>query len=314
MFANSRVRFIADRLLQGLVTLLVLATAVFFLARIIGNPVDSLLPADATLADRQVMIHSLGLDQPIYVQYWTFIGGLLRGDLGTSIHYNVPVAALFFQRFPNTVALALVAFVFALVVGLVVGVISATHKNSLIDRVLRVVSVIGMSAPSFWIGLMLILFFSVRLRVLPVAQMGGPASYVLPAFTLSLFFLAGTSRLVRSSMIEVLDSEFIKLAKIKGLSPRKVIWRHALRNALIPVLTFAGLNLGSMLNGSVAIESVFAWPGIGRLVFEGISGRDYPLVQGCLLLVGFIIVLISVCVDVLYSFVDPRIRLAGAAS
>jgi ABC-type dipeptide/oligopeptide/nickel transport system permease component len=306
------VRYILNRLGQGLMTLLVLATVVFLVARTIGNPVDAMLPPDATPADRAYMIERLGLDRPLYVQYFEFMAGLVQGDLGQSLRFNAPVAELFFERFPNTVMLAGVAFVFALSVGIVLGVISATHRGGMVDQAARLLSVLGMSAPSFWVGLMLILFFSVYLRVLPVAQMAGPSSFVLPAFTLSLFFLAGTTRLVRSSMIETLDSEYVRLAKIKGLPHRVVIWKHALRNALIPVLTFAGVNLANMLNGSVVIESVFAWPGVGRLIYQSIVGRDYPLVQGCVLLVGFIIVIISVVVDILYCYVDPRIRLATA--
>ncbi len=181
----------------------------------------------------------------------------------------------------------------------------------MVRRSAKGLSVLGMSAPNFWIALMFMLIFAVSLHLLPIARMKGPASYVLPAFTWSFFLLAGTMRLVRSSMIEVLDSEYVKLARIKGVSSNVVVWKHCLRNALLPVFTFAGVQLASLLNGSVVIESVFAWPGVGRLIVQGIKGRDYPLVQGCILIVGFMIITISIVVDISYAYIDPRIRIAG---
>lgn len=305
-------RYIIVRLLQGVVTLFFLATLVFVLARLIGNPVDMMLDPNASPAAREAMIARLGLDRPMPIQYAEYMLGVFRGDLGQSIKFGVPVTELFFSRFPNTVRLATVAIVIALVFGFLLGVLSGTRRGSAFDHFARAVSVIGMSAPSFWLGLMLMLVFSVHLGLLPIARMGGPASYVLPAFTLSFVTLAGIARLVRSSMIEVLDSEFVKLARIKGVSRTAIVWKHCLRNALLPVLTFTGVHLAGLLNGSVVIEAVFAWPGVGRLIYEGIVGRDYPLVQGCLLIVGFLIIIINLLVDISYSYVDPRIRIAGA--
>ncbi len=304
-------RYIVTRLWQGIITLFVLVTLVFLLARIIGTPVDMLMPAEFTPADREAMVQRLGLDRPLYVQYFEYMGGILRGDVGTSIRLKAPVSELFFQRFPNTLRLAGVSLAIALVFGFLLGMAAGTHRGSLIDGISRAISVIGMSAPSFWVGLMLMLVFAVRLDWLPVAQMRGPDSYVLPGVTWSLFLLAGTASLVRSSMIEVLDSEYVKLARIKGVSATMVVWKHCLKNILIPVITFAGVQLAHLLNGSVVIESVFAWPGVGRLMYEGITGRDYPLVQGCLLIVGAMVVIISLAVDLLYAFIDPRIRFAG---
>ncbi|MEJ0011201.1 MAG: ABC transporter permease [Bauldia sp.] len=305
-------RQIARRLIQGVITLLVLATTVFVLARIIGNPVDMMLPSEATPDAREAMIHRLGLDEPYYVQYLRYIGGILHGNLGDSIKYNQPVLTLFAQSFPNTLKLAVVAMVFALIVGFAFGIAAATYRGTIIDSLTRVISVFGMSVPAFWAGLMLMLIFSVRLRLLPVARIEGPQSYVLPALTWSLFLLAGIARLVRSSMIEVMDTEYVKLARIKGVSPAMVIWKHCLRNALLPVVTFAGVQLAFLLNGSVVVESIFAWPGVGRLIYSGIIGRDYPLVQGCLLIVGFMIVTINIAVDVLYVYIDPRVAFGGA--
>jgi len=305
-------RYARIRFFQGIITLLILATIVFILARLIGSPIDMLLPPDATLEQRQHIIQKLGLDQPLYVQYGKFIGDLLRGDLGDSFIFGKPVVELFLKRFPNTLRLAIVSVTIAMVFGLQLGVLSGTHRGSLIDRFSRVVSVIGMSAPSFWVGLMLMLIFAVQLRVLPVARMGGPDSYILPGLTWSFLLLAGTARLVRSSMIEVLDSEYVKLAWIKGVSRNMVVWKHCLRNALLPVFTFAGVQLALLLNGSVVIEAVFAWPGVGLLVYNGIVGRDYPLIQGCLIMVGSLIIVINFTVDILYSYIDPRIRITGS--
>jgi peptide/nickel transport system permease protein len=303
-------RFLVTRIGQGLLTLLVLATLVFIFARLLGNPVDVLLPAESKPVERQYMLERLGLDRPYYEQYLGFLGGLLHGDVGTSINKNRPVAELFFTYFSNTVSLTLAAMAIAVVVGATLGIVAALYKGTVLDHGLMVFSVVGMSAPSFWVALLLVLVFAVKLGLLPVARMGGIDSYILPALTLSLPALAGISRLVRSSMLETMGSEYVKFAKIIGVPQSLVIWKHCLRNALLPVLTFAGANLAFMLNGSVVIEAVFAWPGVGRLIYQGIVGRDYPMVQGCLLITGFIIIAINLLVDVLYSVVDPRIRLA----
>jgi peptide/nickel transport system permease protein len=304
-------RYVLMRLAQGVLTLFVLVTLVFVLARVIGNPVDMMLPSDATDADREWAIHVLGLDQPVEVQYVTFISGFLTGNIGDSINFNRPVMELFFERFPNTIRLAAVTLVIALVFGFGMGMVSAVRRGSAVDHLVRGLSVIGVSAPAFWVGLMLMSIFALRLNLFPVARMGGPDSYVLPAVTWSLFLLAGTARLVRSSMLEVMESEYVKLARIKGVSPNVVLWKHCLRNALLPVVTFAGMQLALLLSGSVVVESVFAWPGVGRLVYQGITGRDYPLVQGCLLLIGAVIVVINLAVDLLYAYIDPRIRFDG---
>jgi peptide/nickel transport system permease protein len=302
-------RTILNRILQGIITLLILVSFIFILARLIGDPTVSLLEPDASQAEREELIHRLGLDQPLYVQYEKYMGNLLKGDLGESLKFNKPVIELFFDRFPNTIKLAGVSFAIAMIFGFIFGVLQATHRGTFIDRILGGISVIGMSAPNFWVGLMLMMLFSARLGLLPVAGMESPSSYVLPSLTLSLFSLAGTTRLTRSSMIEVLDSEFIKLAQIKGVSSIAVLWKHSFRNALLPIFTFAGIRLAFLLSGSVVVESVFAWPGVGRLLYQGIVGRDYPLVQGCLLIIGAMIVVINLVVDISYSYLDPRVRL-----
>jgi peptide/nickel transport system permease protein len=304
-------RYIFVRLIQGLITLFVLATFVFVLARLIGDPVSLMLPDNATAEMKEMMTRRLGLDQPYYIQYGEFILALIKGDFGHSFKFDQPVLDLFLQFFPNTLKLVAVTFTIAMVFGLTMGLVSGTHRNSFVDHITQGLSVVGMSAPTFWVGLMLVLLFSVKLGVLPVARMSGFKSYILPAFTWSLFLLAGTARMVRSTIIDALDSEYVKLARIKGLSQSKVVWKHCLKNAIIPIFTFAGVQLAYLLNGSVVVESIFAWPGIGRLIYQGIVGRDYPLVQGCLILVGFMIITISLIVDFLYSYIDPRIRIGG---
>lgn len=302
-------RFIIVRLWQGIITIFILVTVIFVLARLIGNPVDIMLPDGATTADREFMIHRLGLDQPFYVQYGKYLWGLVQGDVGRSISFDRPVAELFFQYFPATLKLSIVAIIFALTFGFMLGMVSGTHRGTPIDHFAGAVSVIGMSAPSFWLGLVLMLVFAVKLNLLPVARMGGLESYILPGFTLSFFLLAGTTRLVRSSMIEVLDMDYVILARIKGVRPGIVVWKHCLRNALIPITSFTGVQLGLLLHGSMVIESIFAWPGVGRLIYQGIIGRDYPLVQGNILIIGFITMGINLLVDILYYYIDPRIRL-----
>jgi ABC-type dipeptide/oligopeptide/nickel transport system permease component len=304
-------RYAVSRIGQGIITLVILATLVFLLARLVGNPIDLMLSESATEEERTFLTRQLGLDRPLHIQYAAYMGGLLRGDVGLSFRFSAPVLVLFSQRFPNTLKLAAVAMTIALLFGSVLGVFSATRRNTLVDHCFRVLSVAGISAPSFWVGLMLIFIFAVHLRLLPAARMGGVANYVLPGLTLSFFTLAGIARLTRSSMIEVLDSEYVKLARIKGVSHNAVVWKHCLRNAMLPTLTFAGQRLAYLMGGSVVVESVFGWPGVGQLVYEGIIGRDYPLVQGCVLLLGFLVVAMNLVVDIVYAYIDPRIRLAG---
>jgi peptide/nickel transport system permease protein len=296
--------------MQAILSVFVLGVIVFILARVTGNPVDLLLPSDATEADREYMIHQLGLDQPYTVQFVEYFGGILHGDFGTSIRFGRPASELFFERLPNTLRLVGVAMLFAILVAVPLGVISGANRATPIDSLSRVFSVIGIAAPSFWVALVLMDLFAVKLEWLPAARMGGPSHYVLPAFSLALMTLAGGVRLLRSSTVEVMDSEFVKLARIKGVSTPVVLWKHTLRNALIPFVTFIGVNIGHLLSGAIVIETVFAWPGVGRLAYEGIIFRDYPLVQCNVILAGIIIIFVNLIVDILYGYIDPRIRLS----
>lgn len=302
-------RYISLRLLQGLVTAFVLLTLVFTFARVSGNPIDLVVSPDADLTERAAAAHRLGLDQPLYVQYFKFVGGLFHGDFGTSIRFNEPVTQLFVQAIPNTLRLAGLALLFALVLGIPLGVLSATQRGKLADYIARGISALSLSAPEFWVGMMLILVVALKLGWFPISGMGGPSSYVLPALTLSLPIMAGISRLLRSSMVESLDSEYIKLARIKGVSQRGIVWKHGLRNALLPVVTYLGINIVAMVGGSVTVETVFAWPGVGRMMYSGVSQQDYPLEQGILLILGLIVIVVNLLIDILYTYIDPRVRL-----
>ncbi len=303
-------RYIAGRLIQCLVTLLVISLLVFALARLTGNPLDVMLPIDASAEIQEEMSRELGLDQPVYVQYARFVQSLLHGDLGTSIRTRKPVAELIGLRLPNTLKLVSFSTGMALLIALPLGVIAATRKGGFWDVAARTVALFGQSVPTFWAGIVLITIFAVNLDILPAGRKEGIESYVLPAVTLGLFgfMLAGVVRLLRGSMLDVLDSEYVKFARIKGLAESAVTWKHALKNALIPVVTFVGFYFGILMAGSVVVETVFAWPGIGRLAFEAVQWRDYPVIQGVVLLVSTIILAANLVVDILYAYIDPRIR------
>jgi len=303
-------RYIAGRLIQCLVTLLVISLLVFALARLTGNPLDVMLPIDASAEIQEEMSRELGLDQPIYVQYARFVQSLLHGDLGTSIRTRKPVAELIGLRLPNTLKLVSFSTGMALLIALPLGVIAATRKSGFWDVGARTVALFGQSVPTFWAGIVLISIFAVNLDILPAGRKEGIESYVLPAVTLGLFgfMLAGVVRLLRGSMLDVLDSEYVKFARMKGLAESVVTWKHALKNALIPVVTFVGFYFGILMAGSVVVETVFAWPGIGRLAFEAVQWRDYPVIQGVVLLVSTIILAANLVVDILYAYIDPRIR------
>ncbi|MBI2918503.1 MAG: ABC transporter permease [Chloroflexi bacterium] len=303
-------RYILARLVQALVMLIVVSVIVFGVARMTGNPVDVYLPVDVSPEQREEEVHRLGLDRPIYVQYGIFVSGLLRGDLGESVKFRKPVSTLIRERLPNTASLVLLAIAIALVLAFPLGIIAALRQGGPWDVAARVSALLGQSVPTFWGGIMLMLVFAVQLGWLPVARKESLASYVLPALTIALFgfMLAGVVRLLRTSLLEVLDSEFVKFARIKGLPEYVVILKHALRNALIPVVTFVGMYFGILLAGSVTVETVFAWPGIGRLAYEAVRWRDYPVIQSVVLVAATIIIMTNLVVDILYGYLDPRIR------
>ena len=303
-------RYVIRRVLQGVVVLFVLALIVFALARVTGNPADLLLAEDATAEDRAHLLKALGLDRPVHEQLVVFLKGALHGDLGQSIRYRKPAVEVFFDRLPNTLTLVPLALVAAIVISIPLGLLAAVYRGTFIDRVCGTIAVLGIATPSFWLGIVLIYVFSIQLGWLPSARMGGPSHYVLPVITLAAFLVAGMMRLVRSSVLEVLESEFVKLARIKGVSQTVVLWKHCLRNALIPVVTLFGVFFALLVTGAIVTETVFAWPGVGRLTYEAVIFRDYPLLQAVILLKAIIVLGVNLVVDVLYAYLDPRVRYA----
>jgi ABC-type dipeptide/oligopeptide/nickel transport system permease component len=303
-------RFILRRTLYALITLFILSLTIFMVVRVTGDPVTLLAEPGARAEDLDRIRHEWGLDRPYPVQYFAFAKNVFTGELGKSFNYQMPVSTLYFQRLPASLQLALAATLISFIIGIPAGLISAVKVNSGWDNAGKVVALFGLAVPGFWLGLVMILVFSVWLGWLPTSGYGGPLHIIMPAVALGWYFAASLLRLTRSSMLEVLRSEYIKLAHLKGLPGYVVIAIHAFKNALIPVLTLAGINLVVMINAGVIIEVIFAWPGIGRLLYEGIFQRDFPLVQGVVMLAGMMIVLINLVIDILYAYIDPRIRLA----
>jgi peptide/nickel transport system permease protein len=252
----------------------------------------------------------LGLDRPYVEQYFSFVGKAVTGDFGVSIRARRPVLELIQERLPNSLKLAVFAMGVSLAMAFPLGVMAAVRKGSGIDRTAQIVAVLGQSLPTFWVAIVLVEIVAGRLQWLPAGGISGLASYVLPGFTLGWFVVAGMMRLLRSGMLEVLDSEYVKLARVKGVVERRVIWMHALKNALIPVVTFAGIYFAILVTTAIVVETVFAWPGLGRLAYEGITFRDFPVIQAVVLTTAAIVAAVNLCVDCLYAFIDPRIRYA----
>ena len=303
-------QFIIRRTIYAIITLLILSLTIFLVVRLTGDPVTLLAEPGARPEDLARVRVEWGLDRPLPVQYLSFLENILTGKLGNSFNYEMPVSTLYFQRLPNSLELALAASLISFVIGIPAGLISAVRVNGAWDNFGKIVALLGLSVPGFWLGLVLILVFSVWLGWLPTSGQGDWRNLIMPAWALGWYFAASLLRLTRSSMLEVLRSEYIKLARLKGLPSVVVIAMHAFKNALIPVITLAGVNLVIMINAAVIIEVIFAWPGIGRLLYEGIFQRDFPLVQGIVLLAGMMIVAINLLIDILYAYIDPRIRLA----
>jgi len=284
-------------------------TLVFLLIHLVpGDPVEAMLGEGARPADRAALTAALGLDRPLGEQYLSYLARLSRLDLGQSFVYQRPVADLLAERLPATLTLAAVALGLALLLAVPLGVLAACRRGLALDGAAMGFSLLGSSIPNFWLGPLLILVFSLWLGWTPVSGREGPASLILPALTLGTSLAAILARMVRSSVLEVLGEDYIRTARAKGLSPAAVLWGHALRNAWLPVLTLVGLQLGGLLGGAVITETVFAWPGVGSLLVEAIQGRDYPVVQGCVLLISLAYVLVNTGTDLVYAWVDPRIR------
>lgn len=301
-------RRIVIKVLTSLLVLWAVVTIVFFLARISGDPVALLLPPEATPEQAAVLRAQLGLDRPLGVQYLEYLRGLLSFDFGTSIHYGEPVRALIAERIPATALLAVAAFALTLLIAIPAGCIAALRRGKAADSVIMGIVLIGQSTPAFWLGIVLILLFSVQLRILPAAGYGTPANLVLPAVTLAIYSVAVVARLLRSSLVEVLGTDYVRTARAKGAAESSVVLSHSLRNASLPVVTVLGLEFGSLLGGAIMTEQIFAWPGLGRLTIEAIANRDFPLVQGTVVLFAVTFVVVNLLVDLSYAIIDPRVR------
>ena len=301
-------RFIVRRLILAIPVLIGVSIIAFLILHLSpGDPAELLAGDEATQADIQMIREKFGLDQPLTTQYFRFIKGIATGEL-ISMKYEVPVMEIVSKRLKNTLILSSVAIAISVIVGIMAGIMSAVHRYSWIDYVATVVALLGVSMPVFWWGLLMILLFSVNLMWLPSGGMGGFRHMIMPAIALGTASAGIIARMTRSSMLDVLQQDYITTAVAKGLRQKLVVYRHALRNALIPTVTVIGLQFGYMLAGAVLTESVFSWPGVGRLIVDSIMGRDYPVVQTALLIIALIFVLANLVVDVLYALLDPRIR------
>ena len=304
-------QFVIKRIGYCVLSLFLLSLTIFFFVRVTGDPATLLVEPGASPEDIAAIHHQFGLDRPLIVQYALFMASVLTGDLGQSFYYRTPVLELYWSRLPNSVMLATAAMAFSLLIGIPSGILASVRVGRFWDNAGKVFALLGLSLPSFWVGLVMILVFSVYLGWLPSSGSGTPLHLIMPAFALGWYFAASHMRLTRSSMLEVLGSEYVKLARLKGLPQSLVIAKHAFKNALIPVLTLAGINFVIMISVAVVVETVFAWPGVGRLLYEGIAFRDFPVVQGTVLMLGAMTVIVNLIVDVLYAVIDPRIRLAS---
>jgi peptide/nickel transport system permease protein len=301
--------YLLRRLAQAVLVLLGVSFVVFFILYLTGDPALVLLPPDATAEDIRSFRQAMGFNDPFIVQYGRFLGGALRGNFGQSVRHGEPAFPLVLERLPATFQLSGAALLVALLLAIPAGVVSAVRRNSAIDYVATVVALLGQSMPTFWLGIMLILIFSVQFNVLPSSGRGGLEHLVLPAVTLGLFTTARITRLTRSGMLEVLNQDYIRTARAKGVSVSPIVWKHAFKNAAIPIVTIVGIELGTLLGGSVITETIFAWPGVGRLSVQAIYNRDYPVVQAAVFLLASTFVLVNLVVDLLYTYLDPRIRL-----
>jgi ABC-type dipeptide/oligopeptide/nickel transport system permease component len=301
-------RYIVTRAFYAFISLILLSITIFCIVRFTGDPAILMAEPGAKEEDLQVIRREFGLDKSWPVQYAVWVKNMARGDFGKSIYYRVPAFDLYLQRLPASLQLGAVAMLIAIGIGIPIGIFSAVRVNTWMDNFSNIFANLGLALPQFWVGLLFILFFSVYLNLLPSSGSGTVKHILMPAVSLGWVFMASQMRLSRSAMLEVLGSEYVKLARIKGLSERLVIVKHAFKNAMIPVLTYAAINFALILNGSIVVETVFAWPGIGRLLYEGVSFRDFPVVQVTVIMTGLMIIVVNLVVDILYAYIDPRIR------
>jgi ABC-type dipeptide/oligopeptide/nickel transport system permease component len=304
------IRYLALRIVFALPALWLIITMVFLLAHVVpGDPIEQMLGEGARVEDLQHLRHQMGLDAPLATQYRHYLNGIARGDLGQSLRFHEPVLQIVLDRYPATLELAVAALLVCAGIGIPVGLLAAERRRTATDRAIGVVTLLGLSVPNFALGPVLILVFSVTLGWLPVSGRGGPTHLILPAITLGAALAAILTRMVRTTVIEELSSDYVRTARAKGLSPAAALFRHAFRNALIPILTIIGLQFGTLLAGAIVTETIFSWPGIGRLAVQAITARDYPLLQGCILLIAVSYVFVNLLTDFVCALVDPRVRL-----
>jgi ABC-type dipeptide/oligopeptide/nickel transport system permease component len=304
-------RHLLKRFLLTLPALWLVLTLVFLMIHIVpGDPVEQMLGEGAAPGAAAQLRHSLGLDQPLGLQYGHYLLGLFRGDLGQSFKFQAPVRQIIFERYPATLQLAFLALLVCAAIAIPAGVLAAHRRGQTPDRLIGVFTLFGLAIPNFALGPLLILLFSIEIGLLPVSGRNGLGSYVLPAATLGAALAAILTRMVRGAMLEELSADYIRTARAKGLSTTSVLFRHGLRNALIPIITILGLQFGTLLAGTIVTETIFSWPGIGRLTVQAISARDYPLLQGCILVISLSYVLVNLLTDAIYSVVDPRVRIS----
>ena len=304
-------RYLLGRLVDGLIAILGVVTIVFVISRLLGDPAVLLLPIGATEQQLQELRAALGLDQPIWVQYVAFLSGAVRGDFGQSFQFMRPAIDVVLERMPATMALAFSALGIGIVLGAVAGSLAAIWRGTVIEGAVMVLALLGQATPVFWLGLLLILLFAVELGLLPTGGYDGPASLILPALTLGTFTTASIARLLRSSMLDVLRDDHVRTARAKGLMPATIFLWHVARNSLIPVVTMAGILAGELLGGSVVTETVFSWPGVGRIIVQAMEAKDFPVVQAGVMVIATTFVAINLLVDLLYGVLDPRIRRHG---
>lgn len=304
------VSYLLKRLLQALFVVITVSLLVSFAIRLTGDPAMMMLRESASVSNEDVarIREALGLNRPFLVQYADFMGGLLSGNMGDSF-FRGPIAPLIGQALQSTLLLTVTSLLFSLALSLPLGIYAALRRNSWVDQVIRIFSLAGLSFPNFWLGIMLMLLFSITLRWLPPSGFSGAASLILPTVTIGIILTASNVRIVRTAMLEVLSSQYIMVARAKGLSARSVIYRHALRNSAITLVTYLGLQFGTLIGGLVVVELVFNWPGMGTLAIEAISERDYPILQAVITTLAIMIVAVNLLVDLTYAFLDPRIRL-----
>ncbi|MFC1862007.1 ABC transporter permease [Chloroflexota bacterium] len=301
-------RYVLNRIWQAIICMFVVVLVIFWLGRLMGDPVTLFVDDYSTAEEIAIMKTEMGLDEPIPVQFLVYLKDVFRGNLGESLYFYRPVTEVILQRFPATLQLGGLASIVAVIIGLPLGIYAAVNRGRWSDTLARVFAVLGQSAPTFWLGLVLIFIFAVTLNILPSGGRGGPQYLILPAVTLGVFVSAGIMRITRSSMLETLNTEYVKFARIKGVPEWLVIWKHALKNALLPILTFSIILFVLALSGSVVTETVFAWPGVGRLIYQSIRARDYPVVQGAVLLLSLMYISANFLVDILYGYLNPKIR------